>query len=120
RLFYDQIFIKDPERSHATPWHQDAPYWPIEGEALTVWLALDAIDRESGGVRYIAGSHRWGVVYRPTSRQQQDAWAQLDYPPMPDFDAQPPTDLREWTVEPGDALIHHALTIHASGSNSRP
>lgn len=119
RLFYDQIFAKDPGRSLATPWHQDAPYWPISGEALTVWIALDPVDHEGGAVRYLPGSHRDGVLYRPTSHQDRGAWEAVDLPPLPDLDALPPEALREWTLAPGDALVHHARTIHGAGPNTR-
>ena len=66
-FFYDQLFVKEPGTAHPTPWHQDQPYWPVTGEQVTsVWIALDEIDRSNGAVEFIAGSHRWGVSYRPT------------------------------------------------------
>ena len=67
-FFYDQLFVKEPGTAHPTPWHQDQPYWPVKGwQIASVWVALDRIDRSNGAVEFIAGSHRWGVHYRPTA-----------------------------------------------------
>ena len=58
RLFYDQIFIREPGRVAPTPWHQDLPYWRVDGEQIcTLRLPLDSVPR-STGVEYVKGSQR--------------------------------------------------------------
>lgn len=45
-------------------WHQDSAYIsqnfrPLSENSVTVWIALDAADEETGVVEYAVGSHRW-------------------------------------------------------------
>eukprot|EP00961_Rhodomonas_salina_P243527 3290943-Rhodomonas_salina.2 len=39
-FFYDILFVKEPNTVERTVWHQDAPYWAIEGEQVINALAL--------------------------------------------------------------------------------
>ena len=57
-LFFDQAFAKEPGTVDPTPWHVDQTFWPLTGrQVITTWVALDEIDRTSGGVEFVAGSH---------------------------------------------------------------
>lgn len=68
-----QYFNKPPGVGKPTPPHQDGYYFKIEPcEALTMWLALEPVDEETGCVRYLPGSHRAGM--RPHA--DGDAWFQ--------------------------------------------
>ena len=65
-LLYDQLFVKEPGSSERTPWHQDLPYWPVEGDQiLSIWVPFDAATPDNGVVTYVKGSHLWGQKYRP-------------------------------------------------------
>jgi ectoine hydroxylase-related dioxygenase (phytanoyl-CoA dioxygenase family) len=125
-LFYDQIFAKEPGTPRRTPWHQDFPYWPATGDMFcTVYLALDPIDAENGGVEYVAGSHRWGDDYRPKAFRAggEDAarYANPDFVPAPDIDALRPTlDIRRFDMAPGDAIVFHGKLVHGAGGNDSP
>ena len=49
---------KEPGTSKETPWHQDAPYYFVEGEQTVVsGSPVDPV-REAT-LRTIAGSHQW-------------------------------------------------------------
>jgi ectoine hydroxylase-related dioxygenase (phytanoyl-CoA dioxygenase family) len=64
RLFYDQVFVKEPQTVEMTDWHQDLPFWPIRGnDVLSVWVALTPVTPENSQLEYIAGSHKWGKFY---------------------------------------------------------
>ena len=64
RLFYDQVFVKEPNTSEMTDWHQDLPFWPLRGnDVLSVWVALVDVDRDNSALEYLAGSHNWGKFY---------------------------------------------------------
>lgn len=125
-LFYDQIFAKEPGTPRRTPWHQDAPYWPVTGDMLaTVYLALDPIDPGNGGVEYIAGSHRWATDYAPAAFREGGAaarrYVKSPLPPLPDIDGQRATlDVRSFSLAPGDAVIFHARLIHGAPGNASP
>ena len=42
-LYSDEFFIKGGG-SNRTPWHQDMPYWPLEGEKIaSMWISLDPL-----------------------------------------------------------------------------
>jgi len=57
------IFCKPPGTGRAVPFHQDAPYWPIEPmEALTLWVALDDSDKGNACLQVLSGSHRCGAL----------------------------------------------------------
>jgi ectoine hydroxylase-related dioxygenase (phytanoyl-CoA dioxygenase family) len=46
-------------------WHQDRTYWGNweEGsELFTAWIALSNVREESGPMRFVRGSHRWGLL----------------------------------------------------------
>ena len=102
-FFYDQLFVKEPGTAHPTPWHQDQPYWPVKGWQITsVWIALDPIDRSNGAVEFIAGSHRWGVNYRPTPfrKGHEIKFTDSDLVQIPDIDADR-SQVRHQMVEDG-------------------
>jgi ectoine hydroxylase-related dioxygenase (phytanoyl-CoA dioxygenase family) len=120
-LFYDQLFVKEPGSIERTPWHQDLPYWPVTGEqVLSIWVPFDPVGPDNGVVTYVKGSHSWGKVYRPQAFDEKNAgvFAESPYPAMPDIDGAPEAyELLSWTLEPGDVLIHHGLTIHGAPGN---
>ncbi|HTT90489.1 MAG TPA: phytanoyl-CoA dioxygenase family protein [Acidimicrobiales bacterium] len=55
------FFYKDPLAVRATPWHEDSAYWRGRvdryNKIVTVWLAVDDVDRENGCMHVIPGSH---------------------------------------------------------------
>jgi phytanoyl-CoA hydroxylase len=113
-----QYFNKPAGIGQATPAHQDGYYFKLEPcEALTMWLALDVMDEENGCMRYVRGSHRRGM--RPHGRTQTLGFSQgiIDYPRDEDV-----SEEQAVLVQPGDVIVHHALTIHRADANrsSRP
>jgi phytanoyl-CoA hydroxylase len=105
-------FNKPPRASRETPPHQDGYYFMLTpAEAVTMWLALDPVDECNGCVRYIPGSHRKGL--RPHARTDVIGFSQgiIDYE-KDDYAAEVPI-----RAEPGDLLVHHALTIHRADRN---
>lgn len=121
RLFYDQLFVKEPGSVERTPWHQDLPYWPVAGrQVLSIWVPFDAVGPDNGVVTYVRGSHLRGETYRPQAfdAANQGAFAASTYPPIPDIDADPePFPMLSWELEPGDVLVHLGLTIHGAPGN---
>lgn len=58
-FFYDQLLVKEAGTAERTPWHQDRPYWAVQGtQVASVWLPLDSIPATSA-VEYVSGSHLW-------------------------------------------------------------
>lgn len=111
-----QYFNKPPRIGKPTPPHQDGYYFMIDPcEAVTMWLALDDVDEENGCVRYVRGSHQRGM--RSHARTATLGFSQgiVDYPTDRDRELE-----IALAAQPGDLLVHDALTIHrADGNRSR-
>jgi ectoine hydroxylase-related dioxygenase (phytanoyl-CoA dioxygenase family) len=61
-IFWSSHFIgKEPVVGRATPWHRDSDYWDGRldryDQIVTVWLALDNVDRGNGCMQVLARSH---------------------------------------------------------------
>jgi hypothetical protein len=75
-ILWSSHFIgKEPLIGRATPWHRDSDYWQGRlgryDQIVTVWLALDDVDRDNGCMRVLAGSHLASerATYRQVDRQ---------------------------------------------------
>lgn len=108
-----QYFNKPPLLGQATPAHQDGYYFMLDPcEAVTMWFALDDVDEENGCVRYVTGSHQLGM--REHGRTQTLGFSQgiPNYPTDADRENE-----QACPAQPGDLLVHHALTIHRADRN---
>ena len=105
-------FNKPPGVEHPTPPHQDNYYFNLTPpHVLTIWLALDPVDEENGCLRYVAGSHREG--FRTHARSNVLGFSQG----ITDYSAS--DEAREVLIrlQPGDAAVHHGMTIHRADPN---
>jgi ectoine hydroxylase-related dioxygenase (phytanoyl-CoA dioxygenase family) len=120
RFFYDQMFVKEPGANAPTPWHQDLSFWPIRGEQITsFWIPLDAVTRESSGLMYVRGSHKWTQRFKAISPDYVAAIIDEKMDDIPDINANPERyELLDWEMEPGDILMFHPLTLHGSHGNT--
>lgn len=109
-----QYFNKPPQLSKPTPPHQDGYYFQIEPpEGLTMWFALDDADEENGSVQYVKGSNHNGM--REHKQTQTLGFSQG----MTDFGTDADKASTVITqAEPGDLIVHHALTIHWANKNT--
>ncbi|HVF95410.1 MAG TPA: phytanoyl-CoA dioxygenase family protein [Sphingomonas sp.] len=120
--FYDQIFVKEQMSPNPTPWHHDFTFWPLAGDQIaSIWTSVDAVDAESSALEFVAGSHRWPQRYRAIGADGMDFTTGTKMDELPDINAdRGKFDIVSWELEPGDALIFHALTLHgARGNRSR-
>jgi ectoine hydroxylase-related dioxygenase (phytanoyl-CoA dioxygenase family) len=119
----DQYFQKEAQSSTRTPWHQDQPYYNTRGRWCVMWIPLDPVI-ESDSLNFVAGSHLWGRLFRPTSfsASNDDAYGGDDPPAglekMIDIDA----DLEKytilsWELQPGDCIVFHPCAIHGNNGN---
>ena len=119
QFFHEHVLVKEPGTDKATPWHQDAPYYFVDGQqTLSFWVSIDPVDQST--LRMIAGSHRWEKLVLPTRwLSNEDFYAESDdYLPVPDPDAEPDKfDVLEWAMEPGDAVAFHYRTVHGARGN---
>lgn len=118
-IFFDQWLIKEPGTETRTPWHNDMPYWPIDGRQIcTLWVALDPVTSETGAVQYVKGSHLWDQKYKPASFSGGDQYKE-DLPVVPDIDGnRDQFDIVEFEMQPGDCTVHNGLLVHGSPGNA--
>jgi ectoine hydroxylase-related dioxygenase (phytanoyl-CoA dioxygenase family) len=122
RLYHDHVLVKEPGTRQRTPWHQDLPYYNVEGtQNVSMWLPVDPVSRPST-LEFVAGSHR-GPWYVPrTFLDGRDRWFPAgSLAELPDIDADPQRfPVIGWALEPGDAVFFHMLTLHAAGGVEGP
>ncbi|WP_146348093.1 phytanoyl-CoA dioxygenase family protein [Phaeobacter marinintestinus] len=118
QMFHDHVLVKEPGTSMATPWHQDGPYYFVEGQQnVSFWSPLDPV-REAT-LRCVAGSHRWEKEVLPTRWVSEEGFFpdEGQYMAIPDPDKE---GLRvvEFDMEPGDALAFNFRTLHGARGNT--
>jgi ectoine hydroxylase-related dioxygenase (phytanoyl-CoA dioxygenase family) len=118
QLFHDHVLVKEPGTSKPTPWHQDGPYYFVEGaQTVSFWSPLDPVKEAS--LRCVAGSHLWEKEVLPTRWLSETNF----YPDSEKYMAVPDPDaegmpVREWQMEPGDAVAFHYRTLHGARGNA--
>lgn len=119
-LMADVLFVKEPNTPNPTPWHQDQPYGWYDGQQVcSVWIPLDTVTLATGALEYVAGSHSWNTWFRPVGFDTGGDQATQRFTPMPDIEAEREKHrIIHFDMEPGDALIHHLLTLHGAPGNS--
>jgi ectoine hydroxylase-related dioxygenase (phytanoyl-CoA dioxygenase family) len=120
QFFHDHVLVKDAGTAKPTPWHQDIPYYFIDGtKTLSFWIPVDPV-REAT-LRLIRGSHRWEKWVRPVRWLDQSDFygGDSDFLPVPDPDSDPSLEVLEWELEPGDAVIFDFRTVHGARGNDR-
>ena len=121
QVWWVQLLYKPPGGPEAAikttiGWHQDRQYWGAweEGsELLTAWVALSDVTEEAGPMRFLRGSHLWGLL------DQGDFYGQ-DHEAQRKTISPPEGALWQETVDllgPGGVSLHHCLTFHGSSPN---
>jgi len=116
RLYHDHMLTKESGTQQRTPWHQDQPYYNIEGQQnVSFWIPVDPVSREAT-LEFVAGSHR-GPWLMPRAFMSSEAkWfpdgSLAELPPIEANRADYP--IVGWAMEPGDVLAFHMLALHAS------
>jgi len=117
QVFHDHVLVKEPGTSKPTPWHQDSPYYFVEGsQTVSFWSPVDAVTDAT--LRCVAGSHKWSKPVLPTRWLNEDKFYKdtVKYMPVPDPDAEGMKVL-EWDMDPGDAVAFHYQILHGARGN---
>ena len=117
QVFHDHVLVKEPGTSKPTPWHQDSPYYFVEGsQTVSFWSPVDAVTDAT--LRCVAGSHKWSKPVLPTRWLNEDKFYKdtVKYMPVPDPDAEGMKVL-EWDMDPGDAVAFHYRILHGARGN---
>ncbi|WP_171176809.1 phytanoyl-CoA dioxygenase family protein [Ruegeria sp. HKCCD8929] len=120
QMFHDHVLVKEPGTSMATPWHQDGPYYFVEGQqTVSFWSPLDPVKEAT--LRCVAGSHLWEKEVLPTRWVSEEGFFpdEGQYMPIPDPDAEG-MKIAEFEMEPGDAVAFNYRTLHGARGNTSP
>jgi len=119
QLFHEHVLVKEAATGVPTPWHQDAPYYCVNGtKTLSLWLPLDEVPRETT-LEFIAGSHKWDKFYRPQRFNSEPLNANDGLEEIPDINGnRDKYDIVGWALSPGDAVAFDYRTIHGAPANT--
>ncbi|MES2634185.1 MAG: phytanoyl-CoA dioxygenase family protein [Pseudomonadota bacterium] len=117
RFYHDHLLVKEPGTRQRTPWHQDQPYYNIDGhQNVSMWIPVDPVSR-SATLEFIAGSHKGPWLMPRTFMDNQAKWfPEGSLADLPDIEADRSAHrIVGWEIEPGDVVCFHMLTLHAAG-----
>ncbi|WP_447740043.1 phytanoyl-CoA dioxygenase family protein [Variovorax boronicumulans] len=122
RLYHDHLLVKEPGTRQRTPWHQDQPYYNIEGmQNVSMWIPVDPVSR-AATLEFVAGSHKGPWLMPRTFMDNHAKWfpeGSLD--DLPDIEgARERFPIVGWDIEPGDFVCFHMLTLHAAAGVEGP
>jgi ectoine hydroxylase-related dioxygenase (phytanoyl-CoA dioxygenase family) len=116
RLYHDHMLTKEGGTRQRTPWHQDQPYYNIEGnQNVSFWIPVDPVSREAT-LEFVAGSHA-GPWLMPRSFMTSEAqwFPDGSLQEMPQIESNRSAfPIVGWAMEPGDVLAFHMLALHGS------
>ncbi len=122
-FFFDAVFVRSPGTQFTTPWHQDEPYWSIEGyDTCTIWMPLVPVKKKNA-LAYVPGSHLNPQIFdqynfgelNPDGKAAVD---QVDFSgiaeqSIPDIDADPERyGVISWDMQPGDCVAFNSRILH--------
>ncbi|WP_423910097.1 phytanoyl-CoA dioxygenase family protein [Candidatus Spongiihabitans sp.] len=125
-FFFDAVFVRTPGAQFRTPFHQDEPYWSVEGfDTCTIWMPLVPVEKESA-LEFVRGSHRWNRCFRQTDfgaltgdeRDQRIDSPDDQYELFPDIEGdRGKYEILSWDMLPGDCTIFNGRVIHGGSGN---
>ena len=114
-LWNSSFFAKPANGGHATPWHQDGEYWPIEPLATcTVWIAVDPSTVENGCLNVIPGSHKEQRLKRHKQNSSKALTLSLEIE-ADEYEADSAVPIE---LEAGQISLHDVYLVHGSEANN--
>ena len=122
RLYHDHMLTKEAGTRSLTPWHQDQPYYNIEGrQNVSFWIPVDPVSREST-LEFVARSHLGPWLMPRSFMDAQAKWfPEGTLADLPDIEAARESfPILGWELQPGDAVCFHMLMLHAARGVTGP
>ncbi|MGY1769740.1 phytanoyl-CoA dioxygenase family protein [Blastococcus sp. SYSU D00813] len=115
RLYHDHVLVKEGGTAQRTPWHQDQPYYNVDGRGVSAWIPVDPVP-EAGSLELLAGSHAGPWLMPRTFMTGEARWfPEGTLAELPDVEADRSAhDIRAWELRPGDAVFFDFLTVHGA------
>ena len=115
RFYHDHVLVKEGGTKQRTPWHQDQPYYNVDGHGTSAWIPVDPVPL-AGCLELVAGSHDGPWKMPRTFLDGKAKWfPEGALEELPDIDeARDAYDIRAADLAPGDAIFFDFLTIHGA------
>lgn len=117
-LFASAFLSKEPHTGRATPWHEDSYFWEGRFDRMdriaTVWIALDAVDRENGCMKVLPGSHLAGAAEYTFADPDEFSFDRVVEGGVDESTAV------YFELAPGEYSLHDARIIHGADQNHSP
>ena len=122
-FFFDSVFVRSTGTQFETPWHQDEPYWSVEGhDSCSLWLPLVLVKRKSS-LSFVPGSHHLKSVFKqynfgdlnPERKKNVDQvdFSEIAEQEFPDINADSERfGVISWDMQPGDCIAFNGRTMH--------
>src|SRR5215813_5217044 len=87
RFYHDHVLVKEGRTRQRTPWHQDQPYYNVDGHGVSAWITVDPVP-EAGCLELVASSHRGPWLMPRTFLRGEARWfPEGSLAELPDIDA---------------------------------
>jgi ectoine hydroxylase-related dioxygenase (phytanoyl-CoA dioxygenase family) len=115
RFYHDHVLVKEGRTRQRTPWHQDQPYYNVDGRGVSAWIPVDPVP-EAGCLELVATSHRGPWLMPRTFLLGEARWfPEGSLAELPDIEADRGAhDIRRFGLAPGDAIFFDFLTVHGA------
>jgi ectoine hydroxylase-related dioxygenase (phytanoyl-CoA dioxygenase family) len=115
RFYHDHVLVKEGRTRQRTPWHQDQPYYNVDGHGVSAWIPVDPVPAD-GCLELVAGSHLGPWLLPRTFLTNEARWFPAgSLAELPDIEADRAAfDIRRFDLEPGDAIFFDFLTMHGA------
>jgi ectoine hydroxylase-related dioxygenase (phytanoyl-CoA dioxygenase family) len=115
RFFHDHVLVKEGGTRQRTPWHQDQPYYNVDGRGVSAWIPIDHVP-QAGCLEIVAGTHTGPWLMPRTFLTGEAKWfPEGSLRELPDVDADRASfDIRSFEMQPGDALFFDFLSVHGA------
>jgi ectoine hydroxylase-related dioxygenase (phytanoyl-CoA dioxygenase family) len=122
-FFFDSVFVRSTGTQFETPWHQDEPYWSVEGhDSCSLWLPLVLVKQKSS-LSFVPGSHHLKSVFKqynfgdlnPERKRNVDQvdFSEIAEQEFPDINADSERfGVISWDMQPGDCIAFNGRTMH--------
>jgi non-haem Fe2+, alpha-ketoglutarate-dependent halogenase len=109
-----RVFSKEKMSSDVVPWHQDTTYWHLENlEMVSIWVAITNVDKDSGCLRVLPGSHKLGQLKHNSISLKHNLLSH-GQSVSEDIDEKNVVNV---TLAIGEVSVHHPYLIHSSLEN---
>ncbi len=116
QIFHEHIFLKEAGTCKETPWHQDLPYYCVEGnDTGSFWIPLSEVSKKNS-LKVLKGSHNLAQLVKPTKWSNDKSWYRNNenFIDMPKIDEK---NVFNEDINEGDAILFNFKVLHSTSGN---